>query len=122
MNEKEILASESENANKEDIRRFLMEAQLLHNPDDMRNIDAILQVSVAANEAVYEEVREDKEMCQALRNLMSDEIEKEIMAGKTQGTVDNIKAIMHNLKMTAEQAMNALGIAESERAQYTALL
>ncbi len=46
-------------------------------PGDLQNIDAILQVSVFENRELYEEIRRDQDMCQALRELMKDEIAEE---------------------------------------------
>ena len=37
--------------------------------------DAVLQVSVSANRELYEQIREETGMCQALRELMKDEFE-----------------------------------------------
>lgn len=65
-------------------------------------------------------------MCQALRDLMSDEIEKEVEEGRRAGQkdaiVDNIKKMMKNLQISAVQAMNALEIPVSEQNKYIALL
>jgi len=65
-------------------------------------------------------------MCQALRDLMSDEIEKEVEEGRRAGQkdaiVDNIKKMMKNLQISAVQAMNALEIPVSEQSKYIALL
>ena len=65
-------------------------------------------------------------MCQALRDLMSDEIDKEVEEGRRAGQkdaiVDNIKKMMKNLQISAVQAMNALEIPVSEQNKYIALL
>jgi hypothetical protein len=53
-----------------DIRRFLEQAKKMERPGDRDNIDAVLQVSVAANFELYEEVRRDSVMCQAMRGLL----------------------------------------------------
>lgn len=44
---------------------------------ERNNIDAVLQVSVRANELIYEEVRREQHMCEALRELMKEEFEEE---------------------------------------------
>ena len=38
--------------------------------------------------------------------------------GMTQGTARDVANLMKNLQMTAEQAMDALGIPKEERKQY----
>ncbi|MBR1437462.1 MAG: hypothetical protein IJ587_02895, partial [Synergistaceae bacterium] len=60
-------------------------------PGDKENIDAVLQVSVAANRDVYEKIREDKDMCEALRDLMKEQIEQEVEQGIKQGREQGIK-------------------------------
>lgn len=42
--------------------------------------------------------------------------------GFEKAELQNIKSIMENLKMTAEQAMEALNIALDKRARYSSLL
>ena len=65
-------------------------------------------------------------MCQALRDLMKDEIEGEIAeatAEATAGTkLDDIKKMMKNLKLSAIQAMQALEIPEQDRDKFLAML
>ncbi len=131
-------------------RAFLENAQAFTAPGDRDNIDAVLQVSIAANQGLYDQIRRDSVMCQALRELMKDEIAEEMMAarqsglqegrkegrlegklegrleGKLEGTqetlLEAIKNLMVNAKWTAEQAMAALNIPQAERAGYRAKL
>lgn len=65
--------------------------------DDLQNIDAMLQVSVAENMALYGEVRRNKDMCEALRTLMKDEIDKEVAEGKAEGKAEEHKANVEKL-------------------------
>ena len=116
----------SGNALESDVRRFLEEARLAKEPGDLQNIDSVLQVSASANRALYEEVRRDENMCQALRELMKDEITKEVeeatAAATTDTTLSAIKNMMKNLKLTAVQAMQALEISETDQSKYIAKL
>ncbi len=120
----------SKHAQKEDVQAFIAESMRLTAPGDRNNIDAILQVSASANRALYEEVRRDSNMCEALKELMKDEIEKERQeaakaAAKiaTQDTIlENIKSLMHNLNFSAEQAMAALNIPVPNRSGYISRL
>ena len=50
------------------------------------------------------------------------EREKGMQKGIMLGVTNNIKQLMVNLKMTAEQAMNALGIPKQEQAEYMRLI
>ncbi|MBQ8947411.1 MAG: hypothetical protein IJ058_11435 [Lachnospiraceae bacterium] len=120
----------SKKAQEADVRKFLQEARTAVEPGDLRNIDAVLQVSVSENETLYNMVREDKIMCQALENLMQDvieerveeRIEKRVEERQEQQTVKNLKAMMKNLKLTAEQALQALDISDSDKPRYMAML
>jgi hypothetical protein len=75
-------------------------------------------------------IREEDVMCQALRELMSDVIEKEVEEGRKEGLKEGQKAaivaaaknLMQTMKWTSEQAMKALGISDAEQSEYIALL
>ena len=116
----------SKHAQKEDVQAFIAESMRLTAPGDRNNIDAILQVSASANRALYEEVRRDSNMCEALKELMKDEIDKERQEAAqiaTQDTIlENIKSLMHNLNFSAEQAMAALNIPVPNRSGYISRL
>lgn len=113
----------SSKARREDIKAFLQDARLAKEPGDLENIDAVLQVSVSANKNLYKEVREeDDKMCQALEELMQDVIEEKMNERESNTRLVDIRALMKNTKMTAEQAMKALGIPTKERPRYSSLL
>ena len=57
----------------------------IHYLESKSNIDSVLQVSVNANKQVYSLLRRKNEMCEALRELMKDEIEKELENKLEQG-------------------------------------
>ena len=50
-------------AKEEDVRRFLKESLTLVNQGDRANADAVFEVSIAANSALYEKIRSDEVMC-----------------------------------------------------------
>lgn len=66
------------NAEELDIRHFIDDTRDIDDIYDKSNIDAILQVSVSANYELYEKIRRETTMCEALRELMKDEIQKDI--------------------------------------------
>ncbi len=70
-----ILAS---NARESDVRRFIAESIEADVQADRNNVDAILQVSVNANSGLYERIRRETAMCEALRELMKDEIAADV--------------------------------------------
>jgi hypothetical protein len=79
----------SRNAKEEDARRFLGETESFNTQGDKENAEAILQVSVSANRELYKKLKEEYIMCQALQELMKDEIDEKIneSVGKAVGNV-----------------------------------
>lgn len=112
----------SNNADKEDIQTFLRKAKGMTNPRERNNIDSVLQVSVSANFELYQEIRRDAVMCEAMKELMKDEIDEQINKAEYSAHIKDIKNIMESLKYTAEQAMDLLKIPQNERASYLAKL
>lgn len=108
----------SNHARMEDVRRFIEEVNQYTDPGDRSNADAVLQVSISANRALYDEIRRDHRMCEALENLMKDVIEEREEQATRQNTLNNLRSMMSTLKLTAEQAMSALQIPPSEQATY----
>ncbi|MDE7312486.1 MAG: hypothetical protein K2N87_12835 [Eubacterium sp.] len=115
----------SKNAQEEDIRRFLEEVSRYTEQGDKNNADAVLQVSVLANQEIYKAIRRDLGMCEALKDLMKDEIDKEVEmrtekivqeAEKTKKNTiqSNLTNLMENTGWTREKAMQMLGISPAE--------
>ena len=75
----------TQKADIEDVRTFLTDSELLMQKRERNNIDAVLQVSVRANELIYEKVRREQHMCEALRKLMKEEFEEERNKAITNG-------------------------------------
>ena len=49
----------SNHAKKEDVEEFLRKAEEMNTPRDRQNVEAVLQVSVKANDELYREIRRD---------------------------------------------------------------
>lgn len=109
----------SKHVREEDIRAFVEETAKMPEQGDRGNIDAVLQVSVSANKEIYEGIRRrDKIMCDALKELMKEDFEK----NKQETLLEAIKNLMETMKCTSEQAMAALKIPEADREGYSAKL
>ena len=109
----------SKHVKEEDVRAFVEEAALISEPGDRNNVDAVLQVSVSANKEIYEAIRRcDKVMCEALRELMKEDFEKQEQETRQVTLLEDIKNLMDTTKWTAEQAMAALKIPEADRGKY----
>ncbi len=136
----------SKNAREEDVRTFLAQTIQLTKPGERNNIDAVLQVSVSANAGLYQEIRRKSGMCEALRELMKDEIDqmleeasakayaKAIADGMAQGLeqgmakgsdnaiLSSIINLMDTMKWTAEQAMEAIKVPAADRSKFASRL
>ncbi len=109
----------SKNVREADVRGFVEKAKKLVEPGDRNNVDAVLQVSVSANKEIYEAIRRcDKVMCEAMRELMKEDLKER----EQEALFKTIKNLMKNMKLTAEQAMSAMEIPEVDRAKYLAKL
>ena len=69
-------------------------------------MDAVLQVSVSANKEVYAAIRRcDKVMCEALRELMKEDFEKQEQKTRQEILLEAIQNLMETMKCSAAQAM-----------------
>ncbi len=64
------------NADEEEVRSFLLEAKDFKTPADRNDADTVLQVSTMANRELYDLLKGDSSMCEALRELMADELKE----------------------------------------------
>lgn len=109
----------SKHVREEDIRAFVERAAKISEPGDRNNVDAVLQVSVSANKEIYEAIRRcDKVMCEALRELMKEDLEQR----EQETLLKAIRNLMETMKCSAEQAMTALKIPEADKGKYIARL
>lgn len=124
----------SKKATQEDVRNFILNAKQLTEPGPKKNADAVLQISISANERLYEEIRRESVMCEALRKLMKDDIAAEVAdasakameKGMEEGTdtaiFTSIVNLMDTMKWTAEQAMEAIKVPAADRSKYASRL
>ena len=68
----------------------LEQTENMKTPRERNNIDAVLQASVSANYEIYQKVRRANGMCEALRELMKDEIEQDVARGEMRGKAEGI--------------------------------
>ena len=91
----------------------------------------LLRLITAKNPELIESIRRDGTMSvdamdDVLLEIVKDKVDAQVSAGKRdqerQTTVTHINDIMKNLKLTVEQAMDALSIPMSQRKTYAGLL
>ena len=71
----------------------------------------------------FKETEEGREIMSEAVQKFAEKYAKEYSEGQyDKGIVDSIKNIMNNMKMSAEQAMDALGIPKSEHKKYMTML
>ena len=119
----------SSRVREEDARAFLQETQNLKEPGDRANAEAVLRISIAANRRLYEEIRREAGVYDALRDLMKEEIDEEKRKARQEGLQEGrqkgqqalimaIQNLMVNMKLSADQAMAAMSIPMEERGFY----
>ena len=121
----------SNKASEDDIKRFIEMTSAFTAPIDKQNADSVMNVSISANREVYNKIRrENPFMCQALRELMKDEIQEEIKTAEekaAQKAVDTtwltaIKNLMMKKKCDAKTAMEELCISAADQLRYMTML
>lgn len=105
----------SNHAKKEDVEEFLRKAKGMNTPRDRQNVEAVLQVSVKANDELYREIRRDANMCDALRELMKDDLEDARKMGEAKGKAEG--KIMGEAKIIIN--MNHSGMSPENIASIT---
>ena len=114
-------SQKSKKAEEEDIEAFIRMAQSFADTEDQQNADAVLHVSISANEEAHENMK-NPDMCEAPKDLMKDEIQEERLDAAVQERVINIKSLMEKLDFSPNQVMDALSILVSEQRKYLAML
>ncbi len=74
------------NLEQDDVERFVKQNNRLQRKDEKELADSVLQVAMMENREVFEETKkEGAYMCEALRELFSDEIEAEKARARREG-------------------------------------
>ena len=81
----------------------------MNTPRDRQNVEAVLQVSVRANDELYREIRRDANMCDALRELMKDDLEDARKLGESEGGRQKIIINMNHSGMSPENIASITG-------------
>ena len=81
-----VLRVLSNHAQQADVETFIRASKAYVKSGDFQRVDAILQVSASANQALFRRIRkEDPEMCQALREIMKEDFEQAEANGMKKG-------------------------------------
>ena len=105
------------NAEEDEVRRFIIDTDKRKEPGDRQNADAVLQASVSANRELYEQIRRENSMCEALRELMRDEIEADKNKARTEANAE-VRADIASEMLRAQEPISKIirytGITEKE--------
>lgn len=123
----ESLQMLSSNLKRETAQAFLKKTEQFTTQGERNLIDSVLQVSISANQQLYNTLRGDDIMCcDALRELMQDVIDKEVDEAVSEAVnetiIKSLSNLITNLHLSAEQAMNALSIPVTDQPKYLAKL
>ena len=91
-------------------------------PGDKYDADAVLQISASINKELYVRLKGDDDMCQALREIMSEEINQSVKMGEQNAKVLDIRNVMESLNVTSDKAMDILRVDVADRATYEHLV
>ena len=122
----------SKDLDKADAKRVVAQMELLTEESDKQHGDSVLQVAVQENEEIFSEVKEEENMCEALRKLMEPEINEAISKavdkavnkavdkavkaaeevaeeGEARSFLESIANLQKNLQLSLEDALRAIG-------------
>ena len=112
----------SNHAKKDDVEEFLGKAERMNTPRDRQNVEAVLQVSVRANDELYREIRRDANMCDALRELMKDDLEDARKMGESEGEVRGEAKIILKMNRSGMSPENIASITGKDLDEINAIL
>ncbi len=112
----------SNHAKKDDVEEFLRKAERMNTPRDRQNVEAVLQVSVRANDELYREIRRDANMCDALRELMKDDLEDARKMGESEGEVRGEAKIILKMNRSGMSPENIASITGKNLDEIRAIL
>ena len=75
----------------EDARGFIRDTIGLENPGDRNNAEAVLKVSMVANQSLYDEIRRKSKMDEWLRNFFREEIDESKKMAREEGRKEGRK-------------------------------
>lgn len=90
----------TKNVNADDVKLFLADAEKAENENN--NVDSILQVSISANEDVYEVIWRENSMCEALRRLMKEDLKAAEAKGEAKKAEDTAKIMIKDREPVAK--------------------
>jgi hypothetical protein len=87
LKDKELLAFNimTHNADEEMVKLFLKETRKFKESGARHYADAVLQISAGANKELYRKLRGEQDMCEALKEIMADDLREAEAKGEEKG-------------------------------------
>ena len=109
------LSSLTQNISKTRAEKLLNTAANLYLKDDKDFAESVLQVTMSKNKEIFDKVKEESEMCEALRELMKPEIDAEVKKQVQEQVQEQVQKQVQE-RMDAFYAENRSAIAEKDSA------
>lgn len=105
------LAYLDNNISKKSYERLLEEANVYMNKRDFENRKAVLQVVSNVNKKAIQTWKEESDMCEALREIMADELAEEQAKGVVEGRIEGMDILIELVQklrkgMTSEELLH----------------
>ena len=98
---------------KSDAKRAVAQMELLTEGSNKQHGDSVLQVAVQENEEIFNKIKEEGNMCEALRRLMEPEIKEEVDKAVVQDRIDTVRNALKN-GSSVEDISKVMGISLEE--------
>lgn len=112
----------TDRADAADVERVVKNAEEEVDEVVLDHYGVLLDLIVGKNPQFFDLVKGEMAMKDVLMEMVKDKVDEKVNAKEQQTTVAHIKDIMKNLKLTLEQAMDALSIPQSQRSTYADLV
>lgn len=107
----------SKDLDKSDAKRVVAQMESLTKESEKRHGDSVLQVAVQENEEAFNKIKEEGNMCEALRKLMEPEIKEEVDKAVDKAVAQDRREIVRNAfknGSSAEEISRVMGIPLAE--------
>lgn len=91
-----VLRILSNHASADDVRRFVDQTKELSDPGDRNNIDAVLQVSISANQALYDELGKEQDMSDVVREYFHKVCKEDIEQERKNAVLESLYSLVHD--------------------------
>ena len=103
----------SKDLDKEDVRRTVAQIETLTEENERIHVDSVLQVAMKENKKVFGQLKEEKKMCQALREFFEPEMKEAVNKAVLKDRIDTVRNAVKN-GSSVEDISRVMGISLAE--------